>query len=294
MKISIVGILVLVLIGNVTGEEFLNSPQKENWESVVKVWSGAAELNRYELHQERYGEIRKGESVLVFVREPFLKDRQVKDESGRGNDQVLKMNSVRKFMTGLYPYSTMVSVFQPLEKNSAGEALKVTTSVQEWCGHVFVQMNRRDGVLNTEVRSYFETEEGGKFEERKPVLLEDEIWTALRVDPFGLPVGSVSMIPGSLYLRLSHGVPKPVLAEARWVNGKDEMSAVYEVSYTESGRVLAIEIEKKLPYVILGWHESSGKQLLSSGKLLNRENNIDYWNYADGQKGKRMRAKLGF
>ena len=73
-------------------------------------YQGKAELTRYELRQARYGEIHSGEAVLIFVTEPFLPDRQVKLERADPSKgvTVLKLNAVRKFFTGIYPYSLMV------------------------------------------------------------------------------------------------------------------------------------------------------------------------------------------
>jgi hypothetical protein len=275
-------------------EEASSGPEQASWEKVQAVWSGGAEISRYELQQERYGELRKGEAVLIFVREPFLKDRQVKDESGQGNFQVLKMNATRNFLTGVYPYQTMISVFQPLEKGSAGEVLKVTTSIQEWCGHVFMQSNRRQDSVKTEVKSYFEKEDNRTFEERGTVFLEDEVWTALRVDPFGLPVGQVRMVPGTLFTRFTHQEPVAESAQTRWLAAKGGQTVTYEITYPQSGRTLAIEIQKKLPYSIQSWTESRGQVLLSSGLLKKQLNNVDYWNYNDRKNGKKLRSKLGF
>ncbi|MDB4265515.1 septum formation inhibitor Maf, partial [bacterium] len=218
----------------------------------------------------------------------------VKDESDEGTYEVLKMNFMREFLTGVYPYHTMVSVFQPLEEKSVGKALKVTTSVQEWCGSVFMQTNRREGVLRTELKSYFEKEEGGVFEEKSSVMLEDEVWTSLRVDPTALPVGEVKMVPGSLHLRLTHAAPVAATATTRWLAGQKEDTAIYEITYPGSGRTLAIEIQKTLPYSIQGWKESNKRGLLSSGVLKNQERNVDYWNYSGESKGKKLRSKLGF
>ena len=284
----------LALCGLASCEEVSAGPDKAAWKDVQAAWAGGAEISRYELTQVRYGEARDGEAVLIFVREPFLKDRHVKDDSGRNDFHVLKMNETRSFLTGVYPYSTMVSVFQPLAEGSAGEALKVTTSVQEWCGHAFMQADRREGKIKTEIKSYFEKEDGGAFEEKDPVYLEDEIWTALRIDPLGLPVGKVKMIPSGLSSRLSHRDPVSKLANIRWVNGEDKGTVVYEISYPKSGRTLAIEIQKKVPYAIQAWRESDTQGLLSSGQLKDRESNLDYWNYSSQAKGKKLRSKLGF
>lgn len=274
-------------------QEVQLKPSPVNWEKVEEAWSGAAELNHYELKQARYGEIRKGDAMLIFVREPFLKEQHVKDESGRGEFQVLKMNATRDFLTGVYPYHTLVSVFQPLEKGSTGKALKVTTSVQEWCGHVFMQTNRRDGTLKTEVNSYFEREEGTSFSSPASVFLEDEIWTGLRVAPSALPVGDIKMVPGSLWLRFSHQEPKPQAAKAVWKKGSRADTLIYEISYLKTQRVLAIEIQREVPFGIESWKESSSKGLLSEGKLTHREVNVDYWNYSQEAEGKRLRSKIG-
>lgn len=282
-----------LLLGAACSQDNTSLLEPANWNAISKTWSGAAEVNHYKLKQNRYDEIREGEAVLIFVREPFLKDRHVKDEWGKGGYQVLKVNFLREFQTGAYPYRTMMSAFQPLEENSAGKALKTTTSAQEWCGHVFVQTNRRGGQLQTEVKSYFEKEDGTTFQTDATTWLEDEIWAALRVDPKGLPVGSFQMIPSHLHSYFYNHEPKAAEVNGRWLAGKKGKTLIYEITYSKSGRTLAIEIQKKIPYAIQSWVERSGTQkLLSEGKLIARESNFDYWNYGGETKGKKLRQKL--
>ena len=102
----------------------LDQAWKDYW------YSGTAELNRYTLQQARYGEIREGDAVLIFVTEDFLSDQQVKYEGGPKDmvESVLKLNATKKFWTGVYPYSLMTSVFTPIA--SASPSLKVSTSAQ--------------------------------------------------------------------------------------------------------------------------------------------------------------------
>jgi len=216
-------------------------PDQANWEEIKKSWSGAGELTSYDLKMNRYGVVREGTAVLVFVREPFLKDRQVKDESGRGDFQVLKMNFIREFKTGLYPYHTLTSVFLPLENKEGNQALKVTTSVQEWCGHTYMNTNRKNGSIQTELSSYFENEEGETFKTKSSVLLEDEIWTMIRLQPEQLPTGKVEMLAGNLTARLSHRKQKVHTAQASWQKGSSDENQVYQIQYSDSGRTLAIE-----------------------------------------------------
>ena len=120
---------------------------------------GLAEVTRYELKQSRYGETHDGDAVLIFVTEDFLPDRQVKYESGTPSvdpRSVLKLNFTRKFTTGIYPYSTMTSTFTPLDDDRS--TLKVSSSVQEWCGHVFQQLNLREDGYHEVLHSYFQDE----------------------------------------------------------------------------------------------------------------------------------------
>ena len=72
-------------------------------------YSGKAEITSYNLSQERYGEIRKGKAVNIFVSENFLPKEQVKaDNVSKENISVLKLNQTKNFNTGIYPYSVQI------------------------------------------------------------------------------------------------------------------------------------------------------------------------------------------
>ena len=78
--------------GNFTNEQF-----RKYW------YSGRAEISRFDLEQARYGEIHKGDAVLIFVTETLNHDTQVKADTPRQDDiPVLKLNFTRKFYTGIY------------------------------------------------------------------------------------------------------------------------------------------------------------------------------------------------
>ena len=99
-------------------------------------YAGEAEITSYKLEQARYGELRDGNAVLIYVTEPFLPKEQVKaNNNNPENISVLKLNATKKFLTGIYPYSIMSSTFYPVHDNQ--HALKTSLSVQEWCGHVY-------------------------------------------------------------------------------------------------------------------------------------------------------------
>ena len=221
-------------------------------------YRGEAELTSYDLQQARYGEIHDGHAVLIYVTEPFSKRKQVKvnDAAGAGDDavNVLKLNHTKKFNTGLYPYSIMTSVFTPVERREMPHTLKVSTSVQEWCGHVFSQLNRRADGYRVRQFSYFETE-GDTTLTLPDVMLEDEVWTALRLNPDDLPTGSVQMVPGTQYLRLGHAAWTPRSATATLEPTSDGLMT-YTLTYPDLNRTLSIRFRADFPYEIEGWEET--------------------------------------
>ena len=247
-----------------------------------KYWyAGKAEITRYELDQARYGEIRKGDAVLIFVTEPFLTDKQVKHEFGdsKNSTSVLKLNSIKKFYTGIYPYSMMTSVFTPVEVDKHA-TLKVTSSNQEWCGQTFMQLNNRNGKIEGLLRSYFQNEGDQNFT-LDATLLEDEVWTKIRLAPESLPTGEIEIIPGLQFARLRH-TPLKVETATATLTATGELQ-VYTIAYKKLKRKLAIKFEKDFPHRIMAWEESQMSGYGPNAKMMTtravKTNSIllDYW-----------------
>jgi hypothetical protein len=245
-------------------------------------YQGKAELTRYELNQVRYGEMHTGEAMLIFVTEPFLPDRQVKLERGDPSKgiTVLKLNSVRKFFTGIYPYSLMTSTFTPVSPAEKGpRTLKVASSSQEWCGQTFTQLNLRGGRYEGVLRSYFE-DEGDRAFGFEAAWLEDELWTRIRLAPETLPVGRVEVVPGLQYARLWHKDVRPEKADATLRS--DGRENVYTLDYSAIPRKLSIRFEAAFPYRIVSWEETQpgafdGSPLLTTKAVATRSLMLDYW-----------------
>lgn len=260
-------------------------------------WSrGQAEITSYSLEQARYGEVHPGQAVLIFVTEDLSRAKQVKldrpELAGDDRARVLKLNLTKKFDTGVYPYSMMSSIFTPLDGSGT---LKLTTSVQEWCGHVFVQANRRADGWELEGRSYFESE--GDQDLKLPLLeIEDDLWTRLRLNPASLPIGAFEMLPSSLYLRLAHRPFKAYAATAaRKAAGADGIAA-YVLQYPELGRTLTIRHREAFPFEIESWEEiypdGRGGKMLVTRAVRKERLMLDYWSHnslADAP----LRARLG-
>lgn len=250
-------------------ERTLSQEFKDYW------FAGEAEITSYHLQQSRYGEPREGEAVLVYVTEDFLKSRQVKaNEKSNNSTPVLKLNALKNFNTGIYPYSIMQSTFYPLEGNS--HALKVTASIQEWCGQVYMQLNKKSRYL-IQSHSYFE-EEADQTISSPRAHLENEIWTQLRIDPNLLPAGEIRMIPSFEYIRLAHIEIRAYKATAEFYGEEDEF--VYRITYPDLNRSIAIHYDRNFPHSIEGWVETTGRRGKENITTATRMSSIktDYWN----------------
>ncbi|WP_266206037.1 hypothetical protein [Pontibacter kalidii] len=250
-------------------------------------YQGKAELNTYTLEQYRYGEKREGEAVLVFVTEDFSQKKQVKlddPQADQGDAQkVLKLNLTKKFVTGIYPYSMMLSVFTPVYDNIP--AVKVTASVQEWCGQTFTQLNRKGGKYKARLFSYFEQE--ADQESSIDAMPEDNLWTLLRLHPSQVPTGEVKLIPSLLDQRLTHEKLEAEEAQIRITSAKQGMAGfnaadlqVLEVSYTSYPRTLRIFYASAFPFEIAGWEEErAGKDGQQEVSRATRKAKMvtDYW-----------------
>jgi len=267
-------------------ELILTDEFKDYW------YSGEAEITSYDLEQARYGEIRKGEAVLIYVTEDFLPEKQVKaDEKNENNISVLKLNSTKNFVTGIYPYSIMQSSFYPL--NGEQHAFKVSASIQEWCGQVYMQLNNREN-FKISSHSYFAGEADKELEIEK-VHLENELWNRLRMAHDKLPTGDFKMIPSFEYLRLSH---QPVKAYS--VTGEyyaiDQLN-VYQLSYPKLKRELKIYFSRVFPFSIEKWEESypsgfgENAEILTIKAVKKQRIKTDYWN-KNANKNLPLREKL--
>ncbi len=257
------------------------SEQPRQTEEFKSYWySGKAEVNSYRLSQSRYGEDREGKAVLIFVAEDFSRKKQVKldDPASAPSDKlgVLKMNFTKNFVTGIYPYSMMLSVFSPIEQAPSSHAVKTTMSSQEWCGHVFSQINLRGDKYSFVGHSYFEQEGEERFS-LKSNLLEDELWNLIRLNPENLPLGNVKLIPGLFFTRLKHSDLKSLNA----ILSKSESGEVvsYSVSIPDQERNLTIHYQKQFPHKILGWEEAFDErgQKRETKAVLDKTLLIDYW-----------------
>ncbi len=259
-------------------------------DKVRDFWFNGAEISSFTLSQSRYGKNHPGHAELIFVTEPFLTAKQVKDESGKGDSTgVLKLNAHASFNTGIYSYHTMTSTFRPIDLDKFPHALKSTTSIQDWCGQAFQQANFRENGWSIQLRSYFENA-GDQDLTLPSAHLEDELWLTLRLDPRKLPIGETGIIPGAIFTRFNH---QPIAAvKATATLSESGGSSTYTLIYPSLGRTLAIHFDTAFPHIIRKWKETT-KTGTTTATLNKRLMNIPYWELNNPQDvGKRKELGL--
>jgi hypothetical protein len=262
-----------------------------------KHWGdGKAELDGYALTEPRYGQLREGTAVTIFVTEDFSDAVRVKADPGKHPaadvSPVIKLNLVRDFQTGIYDYNTMTSTFlrtEPVKGAPPLSLAKTSFSSQEWCGHVYMQWLPRGARLVGTSHSYFDGEadatpelelpEGAVFEDALPILVR-----GLRGD--WLQPGQTKQVPflrSQLRTRLLHVPAKwgeatvsraPATSEV-----KTALGTLRAITYTvaeKGGDTITFTVEEAAPHRLLAWKSSSGEaaRILGSARL-------EYWKLHD-------------
>ncbi|MEM0994292.1 MAG: hypothetical protein AAF847_13035 [Bacteroidota bacterium] len=244
-------------------------------------YAGKAEVCSYELKQSRYGELHDGDAVLIFVTEPFSLSKQVKldypDRAGDDKVSVMKLNYVKKFNTGIYDYSTMTSLFTPVDLQTYPYTLKSTTTSQEWCGHTFTQFNLDKNNYRFQQFSYFEAE-GDETKKVDAAIFEEELMTRIRLNNGELAEGEVDLLPATVHARFSHQDIRPT--KARISKQSSENKTIYTIEYFHQNRTFTIEVQSDFPYKILAWSEDNGDGLVTTAKL-KKDLHVPYWSKHD-------------
>ena len=235
----------------------------------------------------------KVKAVLIYVTEDFLPKVQVKaDYQNADNIPVLKLNATKKFNTGIYPYSIMQSTFYPVSNDR--HAIKVSSSMQEWCGHVYAQLNNREQ-FEIMSHSYFQGEADQELKVDKAIL-ENELWTQLRISPDQLPIGKVEIIPSFEYTRLRHKEVKAYSATTTLQKEGDQN--VYTITYPKLNRTVSIRFESAFPYEIESWTETfksgfgpNAKELITKATKIKSIKSA-YWG-KNSNKDEVLREELG-
>jgi hypothetical protein len=295
MRILLALLAVLVSTPGRTAD----GPPPDFW----KHWGdGQAELNGYRLKQPRYGVVREGTAVLIFVTEDFSDSLRVKADPGKhpASDvyPVMKLNAVRDFQTGIYHYDVMTSVFARV---AAGwPVAKVSFSSQEWCGQVYHHLTPRNGRVAGVFHSYFDGEADGVddlalpgdglFEDQLPILLRG--WQGAYLQPGQKK--SVPYLPSVLSARLAHkrlAWGRAEIGRASSVETVSVPAGRFRVSTwtvaVEGGPTTTLQFEADPPYRLVRQASTSGEEAVLLGST-----RLPYWKL-NGPGGEKHLREIG-
>ena len=263
-----------------------------------KQWGdGQAELSGYDLAFPRYGQMRRGVAVTIFVTETFSNTLRVKADPGKHprSDEfpVMKLNLVEDYQTGIYDYNDMTSTFvalAPVNGKPPGSATKISFSSQEWCGHTFQQLLFDTNAIRASSHSYFDGEGDRQSQLDAPAegISEDELllWARGMAAPRLAP-GQSREVPvlGSLQASRQQHAPlswrRATLSRAARQQQISTPLGKFTVEVwtaTIAGGVTRnLYVEAAEPHRIIRWEASNGEraELLGSRRMkyweMNRE-----------------------
>lgn len=268
-----------------------------NGSTIKKFWyDGNAEISSYAIKENRYGELREGTRVMVFVTEPLRISTLVKpDESLPSNEKidVIKLNDMVKFNTGIYDYSVMTSIFSSVDYNHKSipylGTIKVVLTAQEWCGTVFNSLKRKNNTFAGHLVSYFDSEREKRYSLpiKERTETEENLWILCReLEGHWISVGgekNINIIPSLWESRKEHK-PQDVYhcTITKEDGGSLRTSLGYEKSHrftwTYNSKKTTVWVEQKYPHRILKWKKHDG----SEGVLL-KSIRKPYWELHDNK-----------
>jgi len=277
-----------------------------------KHWGdGRAELAGYDLTFKRYGTLRRGVAVAIFVTETFSNDLRVKADPGKHSKSdeypVVKLNLVRDFPTGIYDYNLMTSAFVALTDVNGrppGSPTKVSFSSQEWCGNVYAQLLFDRSAVRHTLHSYFdgEADREGTFPVPNTALSEDALllWARGMAAPALAPGESreAPIVRSLAVARLRHQDVVVSRAKLSRAAAPHEVTVPAGTIRTEAFTVAipgeqtwVIDVEEAAPHRIVRWETDDGEkgELLSSARLKYWEMNGEGFESALSQLGLKPR-----
>lgn len=312
--------IVLSLFGCDVGASPAVMPRAEAPADFWAHWGdGKAELDGYRYTARRYGELRTGEEVQVWVTEDFTASGLVKSDGGHGDEfPVLKLNDIRRFQTGLYDYHLLQSVFVRADgRQPLGVPIKQVLSVDEWCGAAFEELSVRDGSIHGVRHSYFDGE-GDRSWDDEPVPPMGVLADALPYLARGLlgdPVQPGTTVAVKLRLslvdqRLAHRaaawvpatlsraaevesleVPAGTFAVRRFEVAVDDPACATASGIAADGTTCHATwwVEEAQPHRIVRWSRDNGEDAVLTGSFRGA-----YWSmHGEGEERQRERLGLG-
>jgi hypothetical protein len=271
---------------------------------AARWYDGQAEVNGYRWSGTRYGELRTGEAVAIFVTETMSAKDHVKVDRPEEHEgdvlTVMKLNLVRDFQTGLYDYDTMTTVFARVEDLAP---VKLSFASTEWCGNVYEELDVRPTDVQVDVKSYFQDETtSGTLVNKQDGIVGDQLLVWLRgLRGPVLALGESRTLPylaDAFERRLRHseigwgeiGVTLRPELERVEVPAGAYSAHVYELAAAD-GRSGTVAIGAEAPHLLLSWEWRREDEVLDAG-VLTGSARLKYWEL-QSTSAEQVRTKLG-
>jgi hypothetical protein len=258
--------------------------QKTADDQFNSLWyDGNAEISTYRLTESRYGEQRDGVRIMVFVTEPLRKTTLIKPDIIQPDSlvyKVIKINDLRKFVTGIYDYSVMTSTYStviPYGSLKPFSTVKNVFTGQEWCGTVFEELLRHNQTFQMQLNSYFESERTStrQLTVSDSTQAEENLWIVIReLKGTILNPGEskkISVIPSSWSRRKAH-VPANIVSVLLSKSGNQKTESNIGTirttlwTWAQPAGTTKVQVESDWPHRIISWQEPDGShgEILSS------------------------------
>ncbi|MFG0248239.1 MAG: hypothetical protein ACF8OB_05075 [Phycisphaeraceae bacterium JB051] len=272
------------------------SPSPNFGNDFWKQWGdGKAEMAGYDIIYPRYGQLRKGTGVTIFVTEDFSDTLRVKADPGKHPKAdvypVIKLNLIEDFPTGLYDYSLMTSVFVRADNSEKGGLpVKASFSAQEWCGHAYAQLLFDKSSIRLTSHSYFDGEADQNYKLNMPsnAMSQDTLlhWARGLANPVLKPGQSVkvNMLMSMAHSRLRHQPLAFTQATLTFTDKPVEVTvpagslSCDQLTCTlADGEKWTFHVDRNSPYrPIVQWESSAGHK----GQLI-KSKRLPYWRLHD-------------
>lgn len=285
---------------NVDPSDVVALPDQPDGSASSEFWDhwgdGKAELSSYEGEMRRYGELRDAETVLIYVTEPHDRRDWIKENDAPEEHEVnvMKLNHVLTFQTGIYPYSIMTSVFSPVDDwgRARFQPAKIVLSSQEWCGNVWHGVWPGPDRFYSEIRSYFDSEgeSSSIVEASEETLYQDGLLIQLRELDGEFNGGEDwkgKIVPSLWANRKAHTDLEPVSATIERKDAELDGTKVTRFVLEYGDTTITYDIEKADPHRVLRWKHSNGSHF-----RLQKTKRLPYWRL-NNPGGKKHRKQIG-
>ncbi len=231
---------------------------------------GKAEFNLYDAVIPRYGTPRKATVTHVWVTEPWDSARAIKADPGTPGDfEVLKLNQIISYPTGVYRYEQMWSGFW---KRSSSALEKFSLTHHEACGNTFKQARISNGRADYICHSYFEGHgDVTRTVELPPgAIFQDELPVRLRLM---LAAGTTSETEFSIFPSVINGKSDSLVSNQSKVSIEKKSRDEVLLTVTRTAGIDRLTFEAVKPFKLLKWEMAEGGSLTLRKSLL-----LDYWN----------------